>query len=82
MLIRTSPDFGGFVRTRRVELGITQDELAHAVGRSRRWLYDVETGASAPTLPAVIELAKALGYQLTLEAPNPSLDLDRVFDGI
>ncbi|MFZ1381666.1 MAG: helix-turn-helix domain-containing protein [Scrofimicrobium sp.] len=65
--IATADAFADFVRRTRIERGLTQEELAKRAGRSRKWVTGVERQEIMPTLPAVISVAKALGYALVLE---------------
>lgn len=44
MRIKTSRDLGALVRERRRELGMSQLELADAVGVSRQWIVGLEQG--------------------------------------
>lgn len=54
--------FGGFVRARRNELGLTQEEVAAAAGMSVRALRDIEKGRVArPRGRSLRLLARALG---------------------
>lgn len=79
VFLRTQAGFGAFVRSARIRRGTTQEQLARAVGKSRRWLQDVEQGKVAPSLTAGMELAAALGYDLLAERSRPSQVLDDVF---
>lgn len=49
------------------------------MGKSRRWLQDVEQGKVAPSLSAAMDLATALGYDFVAERSKPSPVLDQVF---
>ncbi len=51
---------GWRIRQRREELGIKQETAAHRVGRSRRWLVDVEAGRAGRTLSDLVALAAVL----------------------
>jgi transcriptional regulator with XRE-family HTH domain len=52
---------GDRVRIQRRRRGLTQARLAHLVGRSDRWLHDVEHGDVDPRLSDAIALARVLG---------------------
>lgn len=82
MFMRSMSDFSAFVRTQRVARGITQEELAHRVGKTRRWVHDVEAGNSSPSLTAAIDVTRALGHDVTVEKDNGSELLDSVFEGL
>jgi transcriptional regulator with XRE-family HTH domain len=51
---------GEQVRTHRLRRGLTQARLAHLIGRSERWLIDVERGGVDPRLSDVLALARVL----------------------
>ncbi|MFD9571568.1 helix-turn-helix domain-containing protein [Streptomyces sp. NPDC059982] len=61
---------GQAVYDRRVELGISQDELARRAGLTRWEVSRLELGAALPALPLLARLARALeaGLDLTLAA--------------
>jgi len=65
---RASPDirerFGDAVRTRREELGLTQEELAADVGIHRAYLSDVERGSRNLCLLNIERMADALALTL------------------
>lgn len=49
------------IRNRRIELGLSQDQLAHRMGyHSRSSINKIESGKNQIPLPKVKELAKAL----------------------
>ena len=49
------------MRALREEAGLTQEELAHWVGMSRKTVGRVEVGGYSPRLRHIFELAHALG---------------------
>lgn len=51
---------GERVRTYRLRRGLTQARLAHLIGRSERWLIDVERGGVDPRLSDALALAREL----------------------
>jgi DNA-binding XRE family transcriptional regulator len=51
---------GERVRTYRLRRGLTQAHLAHLIGRSERWLVDVERGGVDPRLSDTLALARVL----------------------
>jgi transcriptional regulator with XRE-family HTH domain len=51
---------GERVRTYRLRRGLTQARLAHLIGRSERWLIDVERGGVDPRLSDALALASVL----------------------
>lgn len=54
------------VRERRLELGITQAELADLAGLSRTTVYLVESGATTVGFAAVVAIADVLGCDVRL----------------
>ena len=55
------PGFGAAVRTRRVALGVSQEELADRAGLHRTYVGDVERGIRNISLTNITRLAAALG---------------------
>jgi len=49
------------IRSRRLELGLSQEELAHRVGVDVRYLGGIERRQENPSLKILIALAAALG---------------------
>lgn len=63
-------ELGRRAKQRRVLLGITQEDLALAVGRSHGWVSALEAGDSNPPAEVITALAVALG-----ERPEDYLQL-------
>ena len=60
---------------RRVQLGLTQTELAASAGVSRQLVAAVEAGVNTPAVDAALRLAQALGCSaedLFEAAPAPA----------
>lgn len=74
--------FAAFVRGYRLRAGMTQDELARAVRKSRRWVHDLETEKVDPSLSAAIDVAAALGFSVVLEGSERSDLLDGIFEDL
>ncbi len=55
---------GERVRTYRLRRGLTQARLAHMIGRSERWLIDVERGGVDPRLSDAVALARVLNVAI------------------
>ncbi len=55
------------IRERRIELGLTQQELADYAGVSLRMIVSIENGKANPSLSAVKKIAEVLGLKLVLE---------------
>ena len=49
------------IKERRAELGLTQAELAEAVGVTRKTVNTVENGVFVPSTVLALKLARALG---------------------
>ena len=56
--------FGTRVHERRVELGITQTQLAAAVGVSASHVYAIEAGRNNVSLPLAMAIASKLDVTL------------------
>jgi y4mF family transcriptional regulator len=59
-------DFASALRTRRVALGLRQDELADLAGVSERFVYALEAGKATARLDKVLPVLAALGLHLEL----------------
>jgi DNA-binding XRE family transcriptional regulator len=68
MKIQTSIDFGNLLRTRRRELGLTQEEISSVIGVNRRVIGELERGKSTLQLQIAMEAARALGLDIELVA--------------
>jgi transcriptional regulator with XRE-family HTH domain len=69
-------DMPEVIRRRRSELGMSQAELAQAVGLDKRQIRRYEAGEAQPTLSGAKELAKALGVTLDELAGEETRRLD------
>lgn len=69
--------FGTTIKSKRSELGISQEELADRAGLHRTYISDVERGARNPSLKSIEKLAEALQlsvsglFQRVNEGGNP-----------
>ncbi len=52
------------VRERRVELGLTQAEVAAALGVSRQTVISIENGRYLPSLPLAFRLSRLFGVPI------------------
>jgi len=52
--------FGDIVRKRRMELGVSQESLAHVAGLHRTYISMLERGIRNPSLTVLLQLADAL----------------------
>ncbi|UBH06213.1 hypothetical protein K8P10_001724 [Leucobacter sp. Psy1] len=62
----SAPAIGRSIRARRRMLGVSQAELAARVGRSRKWVSELEGGSTSPGVDGVALAAESLGMELTL----------------
>lgn len=69
---RTDPAFRGWLRELRERAGLTQDELAAAVGTDRRNIRRWEVEGHDPAGTVLLKILDAVGVQLVPAAP-PSL---------
>ncbi len=58
---------GESIRERRIELGLTQQDLADYAGVSLRMIVSIENGKANPSLSAVNKIAGVLGLKLVLK---------------
>lgn len=70
--VLTSADLGRFLADLRVERGLTQDELGRALGISRRYVYEIESGRPSLYTDRLFELLRTLEVRLSVEADVPS----------
>jgi transcriptional regulator with XRE-family HTH domain len=61
---------GERVRELRAATGISQEQLAHKVEMSRRYLSGIERGEANPTLDQLERLASGLGVQPSALLPD------------
>jgi len=84
----TIRELGTIVRARRIELGLSQAELARDLGVSRWWVIQLETGQAAGAgLVSVLAALDRLGLALELATvgdaeatEDSSSDLDAIID--
>ncbi|MBI3977020.1 MAG: helix-turn-helix transcriptional regulator [Chloroflexi bacterium] len=69
--------FGAAVRRRRLELGISQEELADRAGLHRTYVADVERGARNISLVSIEKLAKGLSLPISLLFSNYGVEADK-----
>jgi transcriptional regulator with XRE-family HTH domain len=63
---RASLMLGQMVHDRRVELGLTQVELAVRAGMTQPQLSRLESGGASPTVPLLARIAAALNADLEI----------------
>jgi CheY-like chemotaxis protein len=57
---------GATIRSNRLALGISQEELAYRAGLHRTYISDVERGARNPSVASVQKLARALDISVSM----------------
>jgi len=60
-------DLADVVRSRRIELGISQEEIARRIGVSRRWVWQVEAGKATAEIGLVLRLTQALDLAIDFQ---------------
>lgn len=88
MKIASIRDLAAVARGRRLELGLSQGELAVRAGASRDWVNSFERGKTTVELSHVLRLFDALGLRidvtdrddLSIEPTRRSVDLDALLD--
>ncbi|MBC3984263.1 helix-turn-helix transcriptional regulator [Streptomyces sp. AC563] len=72
---RLAGDLGQTVYDRRIELGLSQADLAERAGMTQPQISRMEGGDTVPTLPLLRRLAKALDgtLNLTIDAGDSSV---------
>lgn len=55
---------GKNIKTKRINLGLTQKELGHAVGVDRSMIAQIERGSKIPNLMLGRDIAEALGCSM------------------
>jgi y4mF family transcriptional regulator len=86
-VVLSTHDIASAVRGRRMELGVTQADLARRAGLSRKWVYDFESGKPSAELGRVLAVLDVLGLHLEVgaaaETPagDPAaVDLDQLLE--
>ncbi len=72
MRVQAVREIANTVRGRRLELGMSQQQLATKVGVSRKWLNEFEAGKAHANMAAIMRLLAALDLELTIDKPSTS----------
>lgn len=77
MRVTDSEALGRLVRQRRIDLGLSQSELAERIGSTRQWLSRFEQGSNDASITRALAACRALGLALDArpEAASPSSSL-------
>lgn len=71
-MISTAPEFGAQLMRARRALGLTQRDLALAIGVGERFIVDLECGKPTAQLGKALAAAKAAGMCLVDLSDGPS----------
>jgi HTH-type transcriptional regulator / antitoxin HipB len=93
MRLASIADIAAAVRGRRVDLGLSQGDLAERAGVSRRWVNQFEAGGRATAeIGTILRVLDSLGLDLRVDIspakPGPgepaseAVDLDALLDGL
>lgn len=66
MVIRSSKDFGAFIRRERQKLNMRQTDLAKAASVRQALISDLENGVGNAKLDTIIKILAALGLDLAM----------------
>jgi HTH-type transcriptional regulator / antitoxin HipB len=88
MRVNSIHDLASAARGRRLELGVSQAEIAARAGVSRDWVNSFEGGKPTVELILVLRILEVLGLRLELadaahsqrSRPPGSVDLDALLD--
>jgi len=61
-------DIGSLVRIKRVELGMTQSQLADVTGKGTRFISDLENGKPTMQISKVLDTLHVLGFDVVISA--------------
>lgn len=81
MRLQTRRDVGLLIRDRRQKKGWTQEQFATMLGKTRRWMIQVELGQTNPDISSVLRAFRFLDVALIpehLPANEPDDLLDEV----
>lgn len=86
MHVRSIAAAAAALRGRRLELDLSQDQLARRAGVSRKWVYEFEAGKPTAEFGHVLRVLDALGLRLDFatedarDAVPSAIDLDALLD--
>ena len=70
MQIRTAKELGALIKSRRTEIGWSQQKLADETGVQRLWVIQIEKGKSTAHMGLVLRALRALGLNLDVSSRN------------
>jgi y4mF family transcriptional regulator len=65
--LRSGEQIGTAIKERRKTLGLTQQDLADALGCSQRWIWELEQGKENIYLKRLLRLCQMMDIKLTAE---------------
>lgn len=86
MFVRSIGEAAAQVRGRRLQLRLSQDQLAQRAGVSRKWVYEFEAGKPHAELGHLLRVLDALDLQLDLsprassESAKVGVNLDAILE--
>jgi HTH-type transcriptional regulator/antitoxin HipB len=87
VLVRSIGEAAALIRGRRLELHLSQDQLAQRAGVSRKWVYEFEAGKQRAELGHLLRVLDALDLHLDVSPRNASatssggvVDLDAILE--
>ena len=66
--VHETADIGSLVRIKRVELGMTQSQLADIAGNGIRFISDLENGKPTMQISKVLDTLHVLGFDVIISA--------------
>lgn len=70
--VTSTHELGSVIRAARVELGISQRELAQRSGRSQRFISELERGKETAEIGRALSVLDALGLVVVVQSTNPA----------
>jgi HTH-type transcriptional regulator/antitoxin HipB len=87
VLVRSIGEAAAHVRGRRLQLRLSQDQLAQRAGVSRKWVYEFEAGKPHAEFGLLLRVLDALDLQLDVsprsassESAQGAVNLDAILE--
>ncbi|ODT43064.1 MAG: hypothetical protein ABS62_01130 [Microbacterium sp. SCN 70-200] len=71
MPAHTPADLGVALQQARVTQGLSQRDLAVAIGVSQRYIWELEAGKDSPALTRILAAFAHLGVTVRVDVPEP-----------
>lgn len=62
--VQNDHSFGDFIRIRRMQLNLTQADVANSVGTTQGYISRLEAGTKEPTLTLSLKICDVLGLDI------------------